>query len=460
MIPRYASYRDPRSSIHKTDDRVVRSFDGSGADAFQSAHESGVLTGLVEAGLITPYEIISTDPLEIAADLIPFISYPTEWTAEMLRDAGLLSLSVARRLWDAGFHLRDASAYNVVFDGVKPVFVDLGSIGTGHTPSWSAYGQFCDHFLNPLLIATNLAVPTREVLGLEGIPASTASNLLYSFHRFGRGVLTNVKLRDRLERKHASDTLEERASVRRDLRLPPAAIDSLMAKMERTLERMTFGGQSHWVGYDGGNTYSSDQEELRDSAIREFAAATPTRTRAVDLGANTGRHAAILAESFSTVVAIDSDEAAVGSLRQRLLAANDRRSIFPLVGDLANPTPASGFMNEERASLMDRIADSDAAIWMAVIHHLSISRAIPLSGLAELALRLAPRHLIEFVGLEDPMAQLLSAGVNGEHHPYSIEVFTTAFGEHFAVEQVGQSQEHRTLFELSRIHKQEPIFPR
>jgi hypothetical protein len=85
---------------------------------------------------------------------------------------------------------------------------------------------------------------------------------------------------------------------------------------------------------------------------------------------------------------------------------------------------------------------------MAVIHHLSISRAIPLSGLAELAVRLAPHHLVEFVGPEDPMSQLLSAGVNGEHHPYSVEVFETAFGEHFEVEELGHSQQHRTLFEL------------
>lgn len=452
MIPRYASYRDPRSHLIATDDRVVRRFDDIGASAFRSAAESGVLTGLIEEGLIAPHEIVSIDPLEVAADLIPFVSYPTEWTAGMLRDAGLVTLSVARRLWDSGFHLRDASAYNIVFDGAKPVFVDLGSVGAGHTPSWSAYGQFCDHFLNPLLLATNLAVPTKDILGLEGISASITSNLLYSFHRFGRGVLTNVKMRDRLERKHESDTLEQRASVRRDLRLPPGAINALMMKMERILQGMTFGRDSHWVGYDGGNTYTSDQEAIRDSAIREFACAGEARTRAVDIGANTGRHSTILSESFSSVVAIDSDEAAVESLRQRLLATSSEGAVFPVVGDLANPTPARGFMNEERASLIDRIAESDAAIWMAVIHHLSISRAIPLSGLAELAVRLAPRHLIEFVGPEDPMAELLSAGVNSEHHPYSVEVFESAFGEHFEIEQVGKSQEHRTLFELRRMH--------
>jgi hypothetical protein len=451
MIPRYASYRDPRSRLVATNDRVVRRFDASGADAFRSADESGVLTGLVEDGLITPYEIVSTDPFEVAADLIPFVSYPTEWTAGMLRAAGLVTLSVARKLWNSGFHLRDASAHNIVFNGAKPIFVDLGSIGVGHTPSWSAYGQFCDHFLNPLLIAANLAVPLKEVLGLEGIPASTTSSLLYSFHRFGRGVLTNVKLRDRLERKHASDTLEQRASVRRDLRLPPGAIDALMTKMERTLHRMTFGRDSHWVGYDGGNTYTSDQEDVRDSAIRRFAAANETRTRAVDIGANTGRHSDILSESFSSVISIDSDPAAVESHRERLIGVDKGDSVFPVVGDLASPTPARGFMNEERASLIDRIADSDAALWMAVIHHLSISRAIPLSGLAELAVRLAPRHLVEFVGPEDPMAQLLSAGVNGEHHPYSIEVFLAAFGQHFEIKQVGRSQEHRTLFELRQM---------
>ena len=60
----------------------------------------------------------------------------------MLRGAGELTLDLQEGLLSKGFSLKDATPYNVQFRGVKPVFLDFGSLelesGDG---VWIAYNQ-------------------------------------------------------------------------------------------------------------------------------------------------------------------------------------------------------------------------------------------------------------------------------------------------------------------------------
>lgn len=446
MIPRFSSYRDPRAWVKSADGLLSRHFDAEGGAAFRSAHDAGVLSDLTDAGLIPAYDIVSNEPLIVDVEPVPFVSYPGEWTSDMLRDAGLATLEVAQRLWSAGFHLRDASAFNIVFDGADPLFVDLGSVGSGHTPSWTAYGQFCDHFLNPILIESRTGLSYRKLWTLEGIPVDTAAAILHGRHRRARGVFSNVTLRARLENQHGSASVEERLAVRRELKLPASTVAALMDKVGGILSRAKLGSETTWSGYEESNSYSLETATVRDQAIADFASRNGGN-RAVDIGANIGRHTAVLANHFDHVVAIDFDEGAVSRHRERLKDSL-RSKVFPVVADMAAPSPALGLMNEERSSLLDRIGDSDAAIWMAVIHHLALSHSVPLRALAEMAGRIAPKHLIEFVEPEDPMAQLLSASRSGEHHPYSTSEFEAAFSDAFDVRLVGNSQDHRRLYEV------------
>ncbi|MGH7606804.1 MAG: SAM-dependent methyltransferase, partial [Gemmatimonadales bacterium] len=46
---------------------------------------------------------------------VPFPSYPYEWPAEMLFEAGRLTLDLAERLVPEGLGLKDATPYNVLF---------------------------------------------------------------------------------------------------------------------------------------------------------------------------------------------------------------------------------------------------------------------------------------------------------------------------------------------------------
>ena len=442
------SYRDPNSSVRVEDGRLTRTFSREGEEAFRSAHDAGVLPAMVDEGLLVPYSVVTENRFEVQSELIPFVSYPSEWTASMLRDAGVLTLALARRLLAAGFHLRDSSAYNVVFRGADPVFVDLGSIGMGQTPLWTGYGQFCDHFLNPLLVEAKLDVPFRELWTLEGVSVGTTSKLLRGRRSIGSGAFRNVKLRARLESDYTDVEASVRTSARRDLSLRPEQVDNIMAGLARTLESMDLGQESHWSDYETTNSYNESEEAERDRLIREFCSRIESPRIGIDVGTNAGRHAAVMAESFETVVALDSDSSVVDIARTRFSAGDSRSRIFPVVGDLADPTPGRGLMNDERNSLLDRLEGCDATLWMAVIHHLAIGRSIPLLALADLAAMLSPDHLIEFVTPEDQMCQLLIASRGGEIHPYSIDEFVSGFGKRFEVTQVGEALQGRPIFDL------------
>ena len=55
------------------------------------------------------------------------MSYPYEWTFGMLQDAALLHLELMRDALAEGFILKDASPYNVQWQGARPVFIDVPS---------------------------------------------------------------------------------------------------------------------------------------------------------------------------------------------------------------------------------------------------------------------------------------------------------------------------------------------
>lgn len=88
---------------------------------------------------------------------VPLITYPWEWPNSMLEAAARLTLTLRMQLLDIGLDLKDASAFNVQFIGMHPVFIDIGSIEVWRpNPSWNASRQFIENFINPLAVGSGL----------------------------------------------------------------------------------------------------------------------------------------------------------------------------------------------------------------------------------------------------------------------------------------------------------------
>ena len=117
--------------------------------------------------------------------------------------------------------------------------------------------------------------------------------------------------------------------------------------------------------------------------------------------------------------------------------------------DLANPSPGLGWDSRERLSLMDR-GPADLLLALALVHHLVFSCCIPLSMVAQWFSKIANSVLVEFVPPTDLMVKKLLANRNGEHHPYSLEVFTSSFEKFFIFIDSKSLQNGRTLFLYKR----------
>jgi ribosomal protein L11 methylase PrmA len=383
------SFRDPDSRVFSADGRILRLLSERGLADWRAFSGSALFAALVEEGkLVGTREAADTPAVAglhdgvagvLEHDVVPFVSYPYEWSFGMLRDAALLQLELVRRAVEAGLMVKDSTPYNVQFRGARPVFVDVGSFEPlREGEPWAGYRQFCMLFLYPLLLEAWKDVPFQPWLrgSIDGIKPQELRSLLSFRDRFRRGALTHVFLHARLERSY-----EERdADLKRELKAAGFRKELILAnvkKLEKLVAGLTRrGGDSAWSGYGPTTTYSDEDAERKARFVAEAVAAE--RPRVVwDLGANEGRHARIAAETAEQVLAVDADEVVVDRL-YAALKGEGAGTILPLTMNLADPSPGLGWRGLERRPLGAR-GTPDLALCLALVHHLSIGGNVPVA---------------------------------------------------------------------------------
>jgi hypothetical protein len=381
-----------------------------------------------EVGLAA--EIIGESVLEHAP--VPFVSYPYEWSFDMLRDAALLTLELMRRSLEKGFILKDASPYNIQFINERPVFIDLMSFELLRpgTP-WIGYSQFCQTFLFPLMLTAYRQFDFQAVLrgSLEGVKAEDMAKLLgwSSIHK--PGVFTHVKMQALLA-KHLGGELPDLRPSLGEAVMSAKSIARLIAKLERLIQRLRCRPASSWLGYSDAGFGDFDFRERKLAFVSEFLA----RGCGVvwDLGCNTGEYSNLAARSAKLVVAMDADPWCINKLYLDQKAGRAAANVLRLVMDFADPSPALGWRLEERSSWLDR-GRPDAVILLALIHHLVISRNIPVGDLIRFVRSLAKRAVVEFVTKDDPMVQRLLLNREDVFADYTVARFEGFLSESFAV---------------------------
>ena len=447
------SYRDPSGFIFRRDGVLYRQVNARFAEDWATFESSGLASELISKDLLVPHEPAPLDlALEpeavavIAPEEIGFISYPYEWAFSQLKDAALLTLGAQQLADTHGMTLRDASAYNVQFRRGRPILIDSLSFErrTDGEP-WKPYRQFCENFLAPLALMAHrdgrLGILLRDFI--DGVPLDLAAELLPRRTRWSPGLAAHIHLHARAQRRHA----EGGGTPRRTVSMSDNRRHALLDHLRRTVEglHLTAAG-TQWAEYADQTSYSPAGTAAKEAIVRRLLAAVGGH-RAWDIGANTGRYSAIATEAGYEVLAIDGDWAAVERHYLALRQSGDTR-ILPLLGDIADPSPAIGWANEERASLLAR-ADADVVVALALVHHLAIGRNIPLPMLGNLLARLAPNLIIEWVPKEDPMVQRLLAAREDVFPNYSLDGFRMAFAGQFeTLEEAAITDSERMVFRM------------
>jgi ribosomal protein L11 methylase PrmA len=401
---------------------------------------SGLYQALVDRDLIVPHVEAALalartpDAYKILRpERVPFVSYPYEWSFGQLKGAAVATLTIQELALEHGMSLRDASAYNVQFRRGKPVLIDTLSFeGLREGSPWSAYRQFCQHFLAPLALTSYRDIRLAQLsrIHIDGVPLDLASRLLPFRARLRPSLLMHLFLHARSQRRHATTTDARKASGGRRFTL--SAFQGLIQSLKGAIEKLRWEpAPTVWSTYYAeAESYSPQALEQKKELVgRLLGEAAPKRVW--DLGANTGMFSRIAAAKGADVVSFDLDPGAV-ELNYRDVVSRNEPNILPIVMDLTNPSPPIGWENSERLSLAER-APVDLILALALVHHLAIANNVPLPRVAQFFRSLARWLLVEFVPKSDGQVERLLATREDIFPEYTEQGFERSFAERFAI---------------------------
>ena len=444
--PDPGSFRDPLSRVFVDGDAVWRGLRDEGLADYVAFAATPTYRQGIQDGHLIGTELVA-DPASapipgdwagvLRHDRVPVVTYPFEWSFSMLREAARLQLRLARGAVEEGILVKDASSYNVQFLGARPVFIDVGSFERlRRGEPWPGYRQFCELFLNPLYLQALAGIPFQPLLrsSLAGISPSVAAAALGRRHRLRRDVFVHVRMHARAERRYADAdaTRDVRAEMRR-AGFGPKIVAAQMANLARAVERTEWEqAASTWSAY-GERAHYTDRDldakaDFVSRSVRDLGART-----VLDLGANDGRFSRVAIDAGAELsVAVDGDHLVVDHLHRALLASGEHR-ILPLVVDLADPSPSTGWRSRERASFVQRVRP-DLTLCLAVVHHLALTNTVPFPEIVAFLHDFGAPLVVEMPHRDDPMAaRLLGRKRDGLFDHYDLPQWEAALGERFTV---------------------------
>jgi ribosomal protein L11 methylase PrmA len=430
-----SSFRDPNGFLFRRDGRLYRQVNDIYHADYKQLMESGLYSDLTEQGLLIPHEETSEpqmsggSSLVIQPEMIPFISYAYEWSFSQLQDAALATLSIEEKALEHGMSLKDANAYNIQFRGSQPVLIDTLSFERYREGEpWVAYRQFCQHFLAPLALMSHTDVRLSQLLHayIDGIPLDLASRLLPGKTKLALGLATHIHLHAQAQRKYSDKPAKPAGG-----KMSRMAFLGLIDNLESTTRKLEWKPEgTEWGDYYSATNYTDTSLEHKAQLVTEYLERVSPKT-VWDLGANTGRFSRIAAERGIPTIAFDIDPVAV-ELNYLDCRKRSEKNMLPLLSDLTNPSPAIGWQNRERQSLIER-GPCDTAMALALIHHLAIGNNLPFDRIADFLAGICRTLIIEFVPKTDSQVQRLLATREDIFPNYNKETFEQVLSARFAI---------------------------
>ncbi|HEV2911823.1 MAG TPA: methyltransferase domain-containing protein [Pyrinomonadaceae bacterium] len=453
------SFRDPAGALLSYEGRILRLVNKQGEGDINAALASQALRGFVDSGhVVKAWPLAQEGMRELLGDArladlvnnnqvsmvveherIPFQSFPYEWPPEMLHRAARLTLDLGEAMLAEGRGLKDATPYNVLFRGPKPVFVDWLSFEPRDPAdsTWLPYAQFARTFLLPLLVNKHFGLQLGPLLlqKRDGLEPEEVYRLSGWAKRLRLPFLTLATIPTHLGAKQGSDTTIYQRKTEENVEKARFILEQQFKRLRRLLKRVEpdAASASAWADYMGAKQHFTDEYLQRKEAFVKSALEEFKPEKVLDIGCNTGYFSGVAARAGARVVAIDQDPIVVGSVWR--MAEAENLDVLPLVVDITRPSPGVGWRNEECLPFLDRARhQSDAVMMLAVIHHMLVSERIPLPEILELAAELTENILIiEFVGTDDPMFQRITRGREHLYAYLTREFFELNAHQHFNV---------------------------
>ncbi len=355
------SFADPDGRVFSWNGHIFRGIYPPAAPFFRQLTETGILSNLVERGMLVETELTQFTSSEFSLvfrhHAIPFASYPQEWCPLMLKDAALAIVDLAIELAHDGLLLKDGHPWNILFDACKPVYVDLGSIAAQNGASvWPAYSDFCRYCLYPLILMSQGydlmgrllmceegGVRKRELFRLAPQFAFKAHmrwpvNLVLSYAEKYWTSVTN-----RFPKKESiAITSEDRRSSRNQQKLL-----HFLKQVQRLVESIPVTAFDFQKPVQDDSNVRAMNGEILNRLLMQFHPDS-----ILDINGGNGSLAKQAASLGVSVVCFEADPKSVSHLYSD--AKTKRLSILPLVMDFTKPTPARGLASHWAIAATER----------------------------------------------------------------------------------------------------------
>lgn len=391
---------DPRGVLFVRDGQLLRGITGIAAAEIIELFERGIIAELVQHRLI-PRTWISTAeipgyPLVLEHERISNLTYPHEWTFTMFCEAAKCILNVREIVNRYGFDLSDAHSSNVTFDGVIPLWLDLGSIvKSDNTQFWHAEHRFKQSFIFPLriwsrygdyigrrILLSNDYLPDEvslisirpwiRYLGARIINKLVRAKDIYfsltgiSFNQFKEKLQRMPRLVDTLDKFPTLERVLHRIAASRKMPFRRTSIECLRKSLSR-LRRPGF--LSRWETYHCGvlSDQGSFEHYSRFLRVVEILRKLNPLT-IIEIGANQGGLSKLIVEELhpKRMIALDVDEGAL-DLYYRA-NRRDNKYVHHAVLDVIKPAL---LIPQERPEIR---LHSEAVVALAVTHHMVIGQ--------------------------------------------------------------------------------------
>lgn len=383
---------------------LYRAFRTEAAEVIDRLLRDPGLEELFEAGLVrfwrADIEVESFD-LVVEAERVSRVSFPTEWPTEMLRTAAVTIARLCERLAARGIGIKDPHPWNVLFEGSRAVFIDLGSLNNDPTPTLGWRREFRRHLLVPL---------TLHDRGLHRL-----ADLVAQEHPTG-------PLKSLLERRTARALLFRKTERLASRTSAAAEFYGGLAELCAALDAS--GTPMAWSSYDQQATTIGNVAAYTDKqkSVHELLTGMEPTTL-LDLACNQGWYSELAARAGFQVAATDIDDAALGILYRR--SAAEELDILPLRLDVVWPRGSYG-LGLAYPEPYHRIR-SDVVLALALLHHLVREHDLTFVAFAQIIDRVAEKAaIVEFIPRDDLHVARWSLG-----EWYTEEAFLEAMSAYF-----------------------------
>ena len=449
-----SSFRDPSGFLFYKNNLIYRQVNISYKENYDHLMESGLYKILINKKLLIPHREVDASSLSdrksyktIKPELIPFISYPYEWSFSQLKNAALTAIKIQKYSLDFGMSLKDCSAYNIQFFNGKPIFIDTLSFEKFEpNKPWIAYRQFCQHFLAPLALMSCKDIRLNQLfkIYIDGIPLDLASSLLPIKTYFKFFLLTHIHLHAKSQKHFSKKPIKISKH-----KMGHQSLLGLIDNLESAITKLKWQPRNtEWAKYYEIDNYSLNAHKNKNYIVTDFINKINPKN-VWDLGANTGTFSRISSEKGIMTVSIDSDPAAVEKNYLKCVEKNEA-NILPLLLDITNPSPGIGWQNQERLSLLGR-GSADTVLALALIHHLAISNNLPFDKIATFFSKICKSLIIEFIPKSDSQIQKLLFTREDIFTYYTEEIFRKEFEKYFKIKNVSNIKESQRKLYLMTL---------